>query len=97
MARRHHNAPLLDRPDAGRRPTMAHAAALAHLDEHQGAIARAHDQVNFSATPPRRPIIALQQAQTGLLQMAQCQVLCRIASLLAGLRTLRGPRKRKNH
>ena len=74
---------------------MAGAAAPAHLNKHHRAIARAHDQVNFAATTPRRPIIALKQAQAALTQVRQRSVFCRVAELLGGTRV--GLDLRKNH
>jgi hypothetical protein len=63
---------------------MAGTFALAYFNKHGSAVWRAHDQVNFSATTPGRPIIALQQAQTGLLQVVQRSVFSRITGLLGG-------------
>jgi len=84
MTRCKNNATLLGDADAGRRPAVAGVAALAHLDKHRGAIGRSHDQVDFAAAAPGRPIITLQQAQTCLLQMAQRGLFGRIACLFAG-------------
>lgn len=50
---------------------MPTATALAHLDEDEGAIASLHDQIDFATPAPGRPIIALQQAQAGRLQVLQ--------------------------
>ena len=95
MARRKNNAPLLERTDTGRRPAMAGALALAHFHENASAIRRAHDQVNFSAPAPRRPIIAHQQAQAVLLQIMQRSRFGGIARLLAGANL--GLDLRENH
>ena len=63
---------------------MAAAGPLAHFDEDQGAIRRAHDEVNFTATASGRSIIALHQPQLVPLQMRQRQRLGGIAGRLGG-------------
>jgi hypothetical protein len=63
---------------------MVAAAALAHLHKHHRAIGHLHDQVNFAAAPPGRPIIALQQAQTARLQKSQRLVFACIATGFGG-------------
>jgi hypothetical protein len=45
---------LLDRTDAGGGTPVAVAAALANLDEDQGAIGLAHDQINLAAAAAGR-------------------------------------------
>ena len=62
---------LLDRPHAGCRATVSCPGTLAHLDKHQGTVARLHDEVDFATPTPGRPIIALKQAQARSLQMLQ--------------------------
>ena len=74
MARGKDDAPLLAPVDAGRGAAMPRRAALAHLDKDHRAVGRAHDEVDLAATPPRRPIIAREQAQSRSLQMGQGQV-----------------------
>ena len=75
----------------------AGAAAPAHLDKHRGPIRGAHDQVDFTAAAAGRPIIALQQPQSGLLQMVQGGVFGRIAHAFGAGRRTRRPVMRKNH
>jgi hypothetical protein len=84
MARRKHDAPLLHGTDAGSGAAMAGVFALPYFNKHGRAVWCAHDQVNFSTTAPWRPIIALQQAQASLLQVAQRSIFSRITGLLAG-------------
>ena len=84
MPGRQHDAPLLVRAHAGGSAAVASAGAVAHLHEHQCAVGLAHDQIDFPTPAPRRPIIALNQPQAGLLQMAQRRVFGGIAGLLAG-------------
>jgi len=74
-----HDAPLLDLADAGGGAAMQAGAAQPHLDEDQGAVGPAHHQVDLAAATPRGPIIALQQTQSGGLQMRQGLLLGRIA------------------
>lgn len=50
---------------------MAGSGTLAHLDKDHGAIRRRHDEIDFPAAAPRRPIIAFEQAQASGLQMLQ--------------------------
>ena len=97
MPRRKNNAPLLGAADARARSAMTAALALAHLHKHGGAVGRAHDQVDFSAAAPRRPIIALKQAQVHLLQILQRGVFRRIADLLGGARRDQRLDLRKHH
>ena len=64
-------------------PPCVRAGALAHLDEHQRAVARiAHDQVDLAAAAARGSIIARDQRQAGRLQMGERGVFRRIAALL---------------
>jgi len=66
-------APLLDPGDAGAGATLAGLRTRAHLHEHQGAVGRAHDEVDLAAAPKRAardPIIALHQRQTLGLQVS---------------------------
>jgi hypothetical protein len=60
---------------------MVAAAALAHLDKHQGARWVTHDQINFTATAPWRSIISHQQTQALGLQMRQSECFSGIALL----------------
>ncbi len=87
--RRKHNSPLLVRGDACQRAAMFAVAPLAYLDKHHRAIAVTHDQIYFTTTPARRPIIALHKLQALRLQMLQRAVLCRISCLLGGHAHLR--------
>ena len=81
VACRKHNAPLFDDTDAGRSAAMTAIVPFADLNKNQGAVRRVHDQVNFTAAAPGRSIIALQQPQTGALQMLQCRLFGRVAEL----------------
>ena len=81
VACRKHNAPLFDDTDAGRSAAMTAIVPFADLNKNQGAVRRVHDQVNFTAAAPGRSIIALQQPQTGALQMLQCCLFGRVAEL----------------
>ena len=63
MPRRQDDAPLLEMRDAGARATVRGAAALAHLDKHQRAVGRAHDEVNLAATATRGFEVGLHQPQ----------------------------------
>ena len=82
MTRRKHDAALLDTAHAGRRTAVRSARALAYLDKHQRARRVAHDQVDFPASATRRPIIALQQAQSRGLQMLKRPLFRGVAGLL---------------
>jgi len=62
-------------------PSIGGAGPLAHLHEHQRAVAITHDQVDFAAAAPGRPIIPLQQLQTRHLQMGCGTVLAGIADV----------------
>ena len=84
MARSEHNAALFGVADAATRAAKCAAGTLAHLHKHQRAVALGHDQVDFAATAPRRPIIALQQAQARRLQMRQGLVFCGVSGLFGG-------------
>src|SRR3954453_14185538 len=64
--RREHETAALGGRDAGCGAAMVMRAARAHFDEHQRAIAVAHDQVDLAAArvrTARDPIIALHQTQ----------------------------------
>ncbi len=95
MARCKNNPALFERADAGAGTAMAGRLALAHFNKHGGAIRRLHDQIDFATPAPRRPIIAHQQAQAGLLQKMQRGLFGRITRLLG--RTGLGLDLRKNH
>lgn len=83
MARREHDAVLLDAGDAAARAAVAGAGTLAHLDENQRAVGRvAHDEIDLAAAAARRSIIAARQHQARGLQVRQRGVLCRIAARL---------------
>ena len=84
VARSEHDAPLLDAADAGRGAAERRAGTLAHLDEHQRAVAIAHHQIDFAAAATGRPIIARHQPQTRRFQVGQGAVLGGIAGLLGG-------------
>ena len=68
--------------DAGQRAAKRRPTALSHFDKHQRAIGLAHDEVNFTATPTRRSIIAPHQHQALRLQMLQRKRLGCIAQCL---------------
>lgn len=70
------NALAFGRADTGPCTTKGAAGTAAHLYKYQGAIAVTHDQVNFAATAPRRPIIAHYQFEPRSLQVDQSLVLC---------------------
>ena len=83
VLRRPDDALLLDPAHAGRATAKLARGAAAHLHKHQGAVGRAHDQVNFAAATPRRPIIARQKAHPARLQIGQRLVFRRIANAFA--------------
>lgn len=65
---------------------MARVGARTHLDEDQGAVAIAQDQIDFAAArtrPAHDSIIARHQPQAGALQVGQRLVLGRAAASLA--------------
>ena len=78
------DAPLLGGCDAGERAAMVMAAALSDFNKHQRAVGIAHDQINFTAAAPGRPIIALHQLQALRLQVFQGVVFGRVAFLFGG-------------
>lgn len=84
MPRREHDTPLLVSTHTGRCTAKAAVGTSAHLDKHHGAIGCLHDEVDFSTSTPRRPIIALQLLQSGFAQVRQCRFLGRIAQGLGG-------------
>ena len=88
MASRKDKAPPLGKADAGRCAAMARIGAAAHFYKDGRAIGGLHNQVDFTAATPRRPIIARDQLQTLALQMAQGGVFSSITDLFgaAGLR-----------
>ena len=78
------NDALLFHPtDTGRRAAVARAQTLAHLHKHQGAVGRAHHQINLTAAAPWCPIIARQQSQAPVLQKLQGFALGGIADFFA--------------
>ncbi len=85
VARCKDNASLFACTDARTGAAVLGTRALTNLDKHSGAIVGTHDQVDFSATAPGRPIIALQQVQPVLLQIQQRRVFSRSAGLPGGL------------
>jgi len=71
--------------DARRRTTVAGVAARADLDEDQGSFGVAHHEVDLATAgvrPAGDPIIALDQRQALLLQVAQREGLCGVAASL---------------
>jgi 16S rRNA (cytidine1402-2'-O)-methyltransferase len=85
-ARRQHNAPLLRCAHARGSAAMRRTASLAHLNEHQGAIRFAHDEVNLPATAPWCFVVALYQRKARALQLPQHSRLSGVAHELgAGL------------
>lgn len=83
MLCRKDDTPLLRSTHTRRRTTVALGAALAHFGKHGGAVGRVQDQINFTTTAPGGSIIAHQQAQTLLLQVAQSRILRRVTLRLA--------------
>ena len=68
MARGEDQALPLGGADARRRAAEARVAAHPHLDEHERAVAVAHDQIDLAAARARAardPIIAPHQHQPG--------------------------------
>ena len=63
---------------------MVFLTPLAHLDKHQGAVGVAHDEIDFTATSPRRPIIALYQLQAFALQVLHGAVFGGVTLLFGG-------------
>jgi hypothetical protein len=84
VARRKHDAPLLARLDARTRAAKICRRAPAHFYKHHSAVRLAQDQVNFAATAPWRPIIAIQQAQSCGLQVGERPVFGLVASRTRG-------------
>jgi 16S rRNA (cytidine1402-2'-O)-methyltransferase len=89
VPRSKNDAPLLGEGDASQRPAMLAQSALPHLHKDPSSVLVAHDQINFTPAPPRRPIIALQQLQALGLQVTQGAVFGRISFLLGGEKRLR--------
>jgi hypothetical protein len=54
-----HKTPPLHSGHAGERATMAVIDALPDLYKHQSAIRLLHDQIDFTTTSARGPIIAM--------------------------------------
>ena len=77
-----HNAPSLDGADAATRSPKIVSGAGPDLHEHQGAIAVAHNQVNFAAASPRRAVITGKQGEALVEQIPQGALLGSIAALL---------------
>jgi hypothetical protein len=71
VARCKDDAALLEEADAGARAAMRAAGAAADLDKDSGTVRGGHDEVDLAAAAPRASIIALQQLQALLLQIAQ--------------------------
>ena len=71
-------------------PTLAAAPPKARLARWRTSTnttvpsRRAHDQVDFAAAAPGRPIIARQQPQAACHEVGQCPVLGGVAGLLGG-------------
>ena len=78
------DAPLFGIAYAGPGTTMVATRTATHLDEDTGAIGCAHDEINFAATSPGRPIIALHQLQAVLLQVSQCYIFGSIPHAFGG-------------
>jgi hypothetical protein len=78
------DASLLGAGHTCSRPPLAGTSSAPYLNKYDRAILITHDQVNFAPTAPGRPIIALEQAQTGLLQVFKGLVFSRITRLLGG-------------
>lgn len=81
MAGGKNDAPALAAGDAGASAAKSAAGAAAHFDKHQRAVAVTHNQIDLTATAPRRSIIALQQTQARRLQMGQRPVFGRSTAL----------------
>ena len=73
------DALLLARRDAGRCTTMRLARTLPHFHENQRAVRLAHDQIDFPAATPGRPIIPLHQLQARRLQVCRSPILGSVA------------------
>ena len=86
MPRGKNNTPLFGDTDTGGGPSVTRTLAGANLHEYGGPVRLAHDEVDFAPSTPGRPIIALYQAQTRALQMAQRVVLGGITGLFGGRR-----------
>ena len=84
VSRRPDDAALLGWGHAGQGAAMVIAAAPPDLDKNQRAVRCTHDQIDFTASAPRRPIMAFQQAQALSLQVARGVTLGRIAPVLGG-------------
>jgi hypothetical protein len=82
MPGREYDASLFDGPDARRRAAERAARSLPHLHKHQRSRRIAHDEVDFAATAPRRPIIARQQLETGGREMRERAILGGVTGLL---------------
>lgn len=83
MPRRENDPALLRPAHAGRGAAEIARRALAHFDEDErGAVA--HDEVDFAAAAPRRPIIARKQLQAVGSEVRQRAVLGVVAGLLGG-------------
>ena len=78
------NAPLLHTSYTRRSAPMPRGAAFAHFDKHSGTVRCAHDEVNLTTAPTRRPIIAHQQVQALPLQVFERRFLPRVAQLFGG-------------
>lgn len=65
------DAPLLGIAHAGAGAAVVRGPPTAHFHKHAGAIGRTHDEVDFAAATSWRSIIANQQPQSLVLQVAQ--------------------------
>jgi 16S rRNA (cytidine1402-2'-O)-methyltransferase len=84
VASRKDDAALLRPQHARRRAAKGAARALAHFHEHQRAVAFAHDEVDFPAPAPGRPIIARDQLEAVFQQVRECARLGGIAGRFRG-------------
>ncbi len=81
MLCREHQAPLFGQTHARRSAAITGIQAFADLYKYGRPVTVKHDEINFSATAPGRPIIALDQTQSGLLKVTQSLIFCGVARL----------------
>ena len=74
-------APLFGQTHARRSAAITGIQAFADLYKYGRPVTVKHDEINFSATAPGRPIIALDQTQSGLLKVTQSLIFRGVARL----------------
>ena len=92
-----HDFALFQHADTGSCAAMVDSAARAHLYEHERAIGFTHYQIDFTTAASWRSIIACDQPQAGLLQMAQGRVFEGITRLLGVANPSGRPEPEKTH